>query len=177
LKIALPKFTKVVSNPPYSISSALILRLLEEKFDYGILTFQEEFARRLVAKKGTDDYGKLPVMIYYYAEAELLKPVAENSFYPSPDVASVIVYLKPREPPFRVIDEVLFSNLVSALFTQRNRRVKKALEVFFRRIVRADRNVRELVEKLPFLESRVEQLAPEDFGALSNAIYDKLTEK
>lgn len=177
LKISLPKFTKVISNPPYAISSPLIFRLLEKKFDYGILTFQKEFARRLVAKKGTDEYGRLTVMVYYYAEAELLEPVPENAFYPSPDVTSIIVYLKPRNPPFRVLDKTLFSELVRALFTQRSRRVKKALKVFFREIVRADRNVKELAEELPFLESRVEQLAPEDFGALSNAIYEQLIEK
>lgn len=177
LKIALPKFTKVVSNPPYAISSPLIFRLLEEKFDYGILTFQEEFARRLVARKGTTDYGRLTVMVYYYAEAELLEKVPENAFYPSPDVASIIVCLKPRDAPFRVLDETLFSDLVRALFTQRNRKVKKALKVFFRGMDHADVNVRELVEKLPFFESRVEQLAPEDFGALSNAIYEKLIKK
>jgi 16S rRNA (adenine1518-N6/adenine1519-N6)-dimethyltransferase len=177
LKIAFPKFTKVVSNPPYAISSPLIFRLLEKKFDRGILTFQEEFARRLVAQKGTNEYGRLTVMVYYYAEAELLEPVSEDSFYPSPNVASIVVYLKTRNPPFRVLDEGLFSALVRALFTQRNRKVKKALDVFFRGIARADRHVKELVEKLPFLESRVEQLAPEDFGVLSNAIYENLITK
>lgn len=177
LRMALPKFTKIVSNPPYAISSKLILRLLEEKFDYGILTFQKEFARRLVAEKGTAEYGKLPVMVYYYAEVELLEPAPENSFYPSPDVASVIVYLKPRDPPFRVSNEIFFSDLVSTLFTQRNRIVKKALAVCLRSMFHEDIKFRELVENLPFLESRVERLAPEEFGILSNAIYEKLIEK
>lgn len=176
LKIALPKFTKVVSNPPYAISSPLMFRLLEKKFDYGILTLQEEFARRLVTKKGTEEYGRLTVMVYYYAEVKLLEPVPENAFYPPPEVASIIVYLKPREPPFRVLDETLFSDLVRALFTQRSRKVKKALHVFFRAI-RVDKNVKELIENLPFLDSRVEQLAPEDFGVLSNEICEKIIKK
>jgi len=36
---------------------------------------------------------------------------------------------------------------------------------------------KEFIATLPFLESRVEQLAPEDLGALSNAIHEKLSEK
>lgn len=177
LKIKIPEFNKVVSNPPYAISSPLIFRLLEKRFDVGILTFQEEFAKRLVAQKGTEDYGRLTVMVYYYADMELLDCLPESAFYPKPKVSSYIVRFKPREPPFEVLDAKLFSDVVRTLFTQRSRKVRKALRVFCREIAIPKMGSKEFIATLPFLESRVEQLAPEDLGALSNAIHEKLSEK
>lgn len=177
LKIKTPEFNKVVSNPPYAISSSLIFKLLEKRFDSGILTFQEEFAKRLVAQKGTEEYGRLTVMVYYYSDVEMLDYVPEEAFYPSPRVSSHIMRFKPRQSPFEVLDAKLFSDVVRTLFTQRNRKVRKALKVFCREAVIPKADSKEFISTLPFLESRVEQLAPEDLGALSNAIYEKMSEK
>jgi len=57
LKVSLPPFNKVVSAPPYSLSSPLLFRLLERKFDWAVLIFQKEFAERLAASVGSKDYG------------------------------------------------------------------------------------------------------------------------
>jgi len=171
LKMETPYFTKVVSNPPYAISSPLVFKLLSEKFDYGICTFQEDFARRLTAKIGESDYGRLTVMTYYYADIKLLEYISPKSFYPIPEVGSAVVRLTPRRPPFKVVNEEFFSDLVRMLFTQRRREVKKALKVFFNAKKVPRRNASELIEKLPFIKRRVGTLAPEDFGVLSNEIY------
>jgi len=45
LKVSLPRFNKVVAAPPYSISSPLLFRLLENKFDS--LTLEERMERVL----------------------------------------------------------------------------------------------------------------------------------
>ncbi len=55
LKVSLPPFNKVVSAPPYSISSPLLFRLLERKFDLAVLILQKEFAERLAASVGSRD--------------------------------------------------------------------------------------------------------------------------
>ncbi len=171
LKIDIPHFTKVVSNPPYSISSPLMFKLLLKKFDYGICTFQEDFARRLTAKTKEPDYGRLTVMTYYHADVQLLEHVSPRSFYPIPEVGSAIVRLTPRSPPFKVINEEFFSDLVRLLFTQRRREVKKALKVFFNAKKIPKNEESGLIDNLPFLKRRVETLEPEDFGELSNEIY------
>ena len=46
LEVSLPPFNKIVSAPPYSISSSLIFRLLEQHFDSAVLLLQKEFAER-----------------------------------------------------------------------------------------------------------------------------------
>ncbi|KPV61506.1 MAG: putative ribosomal RNA small subunit methyltransferase A [Candidatus Bathyarchaeota archaeon BA1] len=178
LKVSVPPFNKVVSTPPYSISSPLLFWLLERGFDCAVLTFQREFAERLAAPVGGKDYGRLTVTTSYRAEVELLDHVPRDTFYPPPDVDSMVVRLKPRkEPPFSVEDEEAFFELVQALFTQRNKRVRSAIVPFLRkRGVRRENAIR-LADSLFLHDRRVRELAPEDFGALSNEVTRKICEK
>jgi 16S rRNA (adenine1518-N6/adenine1519-N6)-dimethyltransferase len=173
LKVSVPPFNKVVSTPPYSISSPLLFWLLERKFDYAVLTFQKEFAERLAASVGSKDYGRLTVTTYYRAEAELLDYVPKEMFYPPPDVDSMVVRLRPREPPFQVEDEKTFLELVRTLFTQRNKKVRNAIIPFlYKRRVKRE-NAVGLADSLPFHDNRVRGLAPEDFGILANEVVRK----
>ena len=57
LKVALPYFNKIVSAPPYSISSPLLFHLLDRNFDSALLILQKEYAERLAASVGTKNYG------------------------------------------------------------------------------------------------------------------------
>jgi len=170
LNLSIPQFNKVVSTPPYSISSPLLFWLLERSFDCAVLTFQKEFAERLTAPVGSRDYGRLTVGTYYRAEAERLEPVPRSMFYPPPDVDSMVVRLRPREkPPFSVKDEEVFFKLVQTLFTQRNKKVRNAIVPFLRgRVRKADAT--RLADSVLFHDKRVRELAPEDFGTMSDEI-------
>lgn len=174
LKVALPPFNKVVSAPPYSISSPLLFRLLERNFDSAVLILQKEFAERLAASVGSKDYGRLTVTIYYRADVELLDYVPRTMFYPPPDVDSMMVRLKPRAPPFQVDDEETFFELVRALFTQRNKKVRNALILFLRKREITGRDAVELADSTVYSAKRVRELAPEDFGILANELLRKL---
>jgi len=174
LKVQVPSFNKVVSTPPYSISSPLLFWLLERKFDCAVLTFQEEFAKRLAAPVGSKDYGRLTVATYYLADVEILDPVPRDRFFPPPDVDSLIVRLKPKEPPFTVKDREAFSELVRVLFTQRNRKIRKAVIPFLHKKGIEKEDATTLADSLPFHNKRVRELPPEDFGILTNAIIQKL---
>ena len=172
LKVNIPQFDKVVSIPPYYISSSLLLWLLEKDVDCAILIFQNEFADRLVASIGSEDYSWLTVVTNYYAETELLDEIPKGSFYPQPKVDSIIVRLKPkRPPPFDLKSKTLFKQLVQSLFTQRNRKIKNALLPFLesKNVSNIRKNVKP-IDSLPFQGKRVRELAPEDFGDLANAL-------
>jgi 16S rRNA (adenine1518-N6/adenine1519-N6)-dimethyltransferase len=161
-KTPLPVFNKVVSIPPYNISSALIRWLFDRNFERAVMVLQKEFAFRLVAPIGSEDYGWLAVLTYYHFDAELLDDVPKWFFYPQPEIDSVIVRLKPRSaPPFRLKDEVFFEKLVRALFTQRNRKVRNAVQQF---------TEKECADHLPFRNRRVRELAPEDLGEIANVL-------
>ncbi len=166
-------FDKVVSTPPYSISSPLLFWLLDRSFKVAVLTFQEEFARRLTAAAGSKDYSRLTVATYYRADVELLEHVPKTAFYPPPDVDSTIVRLKPKPVPFKVKDEKTFFELVRTVFTQRNKKLRNAVMPFLSKHGAARDKAREIADSLPFHDKRVRQLAPEDFGALTNEILEK----
>jgi 16S rRNA (adenine1518-N6/adenine1519-N6)-dimethyltransferase len=172
--VRISNFNKVVSIPPYNISSRLLLWLFSKNFDCAVLIFQKEFANRLVASIGSEDYGWLSVFTYYNVEVELLEAVPRWMFYPQPEVDSIVVRLKPRKPlPFEVKNEVLFRQMVQSLFTQRNRKVRNAILPFIKgKLVIPTEKANELIEALPFCDKRVRELAPEDFGALANAIFE-----
>jgi len=163
LNSAIPSFSKVVSFPPYGISSHLLLWLFRRDFECAVLIFQKEFTERMVALVGSEDYGWLTVVTYHSVDVEVLEDVPRWMFYPQPEVDSVVVRLRPRKPhPFTLNNEASFTQFVQALFTRRNRKIRNAIYSFAK-------NPEETVKALPFLDKRVRELAPEDFGVLANA--------
>ncbi len=173
LHIQLPEFKKVVANLPYGISSDITFKLLDHKFELAVLMYQREFAERLVAEPGSDDYSRLTVNVHYRASVELLDEVPPAAFFPQPRITSSIVRLRPREPPFEVKDERIFFNVIRALFQHRRQRVRNALyrsfgEVFPGvKISKAERRAT-IDRRLPkeLAEARVMDLAPEKFGTI-----------
>ena len=174
LKTRLPEFNKVVANPPYSISSPLIFKILKRNFESAVLTLQRELAERLVAHEGKRDYGRLTVMTNYRADIEILEYLPKKTFYPQPDVESAVVRINPREKSFRILDEETFSDVVRGLFTQRKRKARNALLSFVRAKSHNKKEAKILIEGLPYLEARIYTLAPESFVALSNRVYRRI---
>ncbi|RLI28490.1 MAG: ribosomal RNA small subunit methyltransferase A [Candidatus Hecatellales archaeon] len=163
-------YDKVVSNPPYSISSPLIFRLAESPVKLAVLTLQREFAERLIARPGTAAYGRLTVMAYYWAEVEVLETVGKEAFYPPPKVESMVVRFKPRvKPPFKVEDYKFFSEVVKLLFTQRRRKLSRALQTLAK--LKPELGLAKPFTGIPYLERRVFTLSPEEFAEVANVLW------
>ncbi len=173
VKVEVPTFNKAVSIPPYYISTQLVLWLLDRRVETAVLIVQKEFAHRLVAKIGSEDYSWLTVLTYQNAEAELLDIIPNWMFYPQPEVDSIILRLKPwAEPPFIVEDVNLFRRMVKWLFTQRNKKLENALVPFVRMELKFDKaKALEVVAEHSKLDKRVRELTPEDFGSIANALH------
>jgi len=148
--------------------------LLERRVKCAVLVLQREFADRLVAGVGSEDYGWLTVVACHGAEVELLDAVPKAMFYPQPEVDSVIVRLKPwKMAPFEVKDEAFFRRMVRWLFTQRNKKLSNALAPFIKSTLKVTKeDAEKLACAFPFRERRVRELSPKDFGALANALAD-----
>jgi 16S rRNA (adenine1518-N6/adenine1519-N6)-dimethyltransferase len=158
---ALPRFTKIVSNLPFQISSPITFKLLEYPFLKAILIYQKDFAERLVAVPGTKEFSRLTIGVYYRAYCSILEQVPRTCFSPAPQVDSSIVELIPREkPPFDVVNEKFFFELTKQLFNHRRKKIRHTITSLF-----GDH------EELPYLDQRVEMLTPEQLGELSNLLY------
>ncbi len=118
LRVRWPPFDKCVSNPPYSISKKLILKLLQHNFKLGVLTLQKEFAEKLAAKPGEKKYGVVSVCTQLCCDIELLGRIPRNAFRPQPKVDSRLVRLTTR---LRL--DTGFLSFVREMFQKRNKKV------------------------------------------------------
>jgi 16S rRNA (adenine1518-N6/adenine1519-N6)-dimethyltransferase len=153
--IDFPPFDKVISNIPYSISSQITFKLLSYPFLLGILTYQYEFAKRMVAKPKSKDYSRLSVMTQYHAKVRILEKISPSAFFPKPNVTSAIVELIPSNPKIRVKDPKFFSSFLSTIFAKRRKKLKNALEIDL---------------DFPEKERRAGELTPEELANLANRI-------
>jgi 16S rRNA (adenine1518-N6/adenine1519-N6)-dimethyltransferase len=168
LKEEIPDFNKVISNLPYSISSPVTFRLLAHGFELGILMYQYEFAKRLVASPGSKDYGKLSIAVQYRASVDILEVVSRHAFSTPPEVDSAIVMVVPRAPPYEVKDVGFFMKFITAAFSQRRKKLKNALLNNAAML-----GIKETaLEKLPhdIVEQRAETLSPETLAKLSDLL-------
>ena len=163
LEVQLPRFDRFISNIPYSISSPLIFRILEQDFKRAVIMVQREFAERMAARPGSDDYSRLTVSTYYRARCQLLERVPRSKFWPQPEVDSTVVRLDPRPPPFQVENERFFLHLVSVLFQHRRKKIGTTLRM-------TGQAPKAAIPFLPYAEERVEVLSPEQIGELADAI-------
>ncbi len=172
LKEVLPEFNKVIAIPPYYLSSHLVTWLLERRIECAVMILQKEFANRLTAVAGSEDYGWLTVLTFLHAGVELFDAVPKDMFYPQPEVDSVIVRIKPRiKSSVEIKDEKFLTQMLKWLFTQRNKKVGKALAPFIKCTLKVSKqDAEKLALALPFHDRRARELSPKDFGVLSNAI-------
>ena len=160
--------TKLVSSPPYNISSKLVLFITRNRFDLAVLLFQDEFVQRLTAKSGSREYGRLTVALQAYAEAEIVMKVPRSAFYPSPKVDSALVTIKPRLDALQIRDPSLFEDLVRSLFTQRRRRLNSVLRKYLEK--KWPSGFDSLLPQLETSEKRVFQVTPRELAELANEI-------
>ena len=164
----LPPFDIVVSNLPYSASSKNTFRLIATGFDVAVLMYQEEFARRMVAPAGTPECGRLSIMVQTYCCVERCFDLPPQAFSPKPQVRSTVVKMHLRGPLFPIRDEVLYADVVRALFSHRRKTVRNCLRNSAGILdpVIAEKMLAALPEEI--LTSRPESLYLEDFATITN---------
>jgi 16S rRNA (adenine1518-N6/adenine1519-N6)-dimethyltransferase len=126
LDVDLPEFAASISNLPYGISSEIAFRLLPRMRPL-VLTFQREFAERMAADPGEEEYGRLSVTAGHYAEVEVVERIPPEAFDPQPAVESAVVRTTPREPEYDVPDDDFFMRFLRAVFTQRRKTMRNAI--------------------------------------------------
>ena len=120
----------VVGNLPYSITTPLLTRLIEERrvLEQAVILVQREYAARLAAAAASADYGSLTVYARFYCVLEPLFHVPPSAFWPKPEVDSTLVRVRFRSrPPIEVPQEERFFELVRAAFGQRRKSLGNAL--------------------------------------------------
>ena len=164
----------VVSNLPYNVGTALLVKWMTEKswkpwFTSLTLMFQKEVGERIIAKPGTKAYGRLSVLCQYRAEAKILFDIPPQAFIPPPKVTSCIVQITPRDEAQDAPNQKTLEKIVSSAFNQRRKMLRSSLKGLG-------------PDPIPILAtaeiketSRAEELSVEDFCHLA-VEYDKASQ-
>ena len=153
----LPDFNKVVSTPPYYLSSKLALFLSKTKFDIAAVVFQKEFGERLLADPGTREYGRLTVAVRRKLKIENIREISRTAFHPKPKVDSILLRMTPQSS-LRELDEPLFEEVVRGVYNQRRRLVRGALLHFLTKKLGRE-NARKIMSEIAVPDTRVYQLS------------------
>lgn len=157
---------RVVSNLPYNVGTALLLRWLTLPWPPWwrslTLMFQKEVAERIVARPGTSAYGRLSVLAQWRSEARIAMNLSRSAFVPPPKVASAVVHIVPGKAP-EGVDPKRIEKLTEAAFGQRRKMLRSSLK-----------SVPGSLEALDRLgidpQRRAETLEVRDFVALAKAL-------
>lgn len=166
---------KIIGNLPYYITTAIIMKLLEEKTEAESITImmQKEVADRIKAAPGNKTYGALSVAVQYYCETRQVISVPKEVFIPRPKVDSAVLHLSVRkEKPVILTDERIFFACIKSGFGQRRKTLLNSLTGVYGLS-------KEEVGNILFASGidsmrRAETLSIEEFASLSNQVSKAL---
>ena len=151
------KCNKIVGNIPYNISSQIIFKFLNKKWDTMVLMVQKELANRIISHEGSKEYGRISVMVQNFCKVEYVCDISKNVFHPKPKVDSGILKFNRINTN---VDIDNFSLFIKEAFKQRRKKLKNNLKDFC--------NL-EIIEK--YAHKRPEEISPKEYLILFNKIY------
>jgi 16S rRNA (adenine1518-N6/adenine1519-N6)-dimethyltransferase len=165
---------KVISNLPYSISSPILIKLLEQRdiFSLLIIMIQREVGERITAKPGGRDYGSISVLLQTFFDISIELLVHPEAFWPKPKVDSVVLKLVPlTNPKINIRDEKLFKKIIRAAFSSRRKILANSLRSLFPK-----NEVEEILKTAEIdRKRRAETLSIEEFGRLTEEALNILS--
>jgi len=160
---------QVVANLPYNVGTELLVRWLTPptwppRWQSLTLMFQREVAERIVARPGTEAYGRLALLAQWRCDAQILLTLPPEAFTPPPKVHSAVVHLVALPAPRYPADPVVLNRVVAAAFNQRRKMLRSAL-----RGLAPDIEAR-LIEAGIAPTARAEEIGLEKFCALARLL-------
>lgn len=160
---------KFISNLPYSVASQIIFALLDaaESFSMLVVMVQKEVGERICSAPGSKQYGSFSVIVQSYFDAKIEHKVSPNSFWPKPEVYSVIIKMTPHKE--KIVSDSLrpiFNELVKKSFHTRRKKMINNLKSIMNQ-----NKLEEIFQKLELnTDVRAEQLELHRFVALASEL-------
>lgn len=156
----------VVANLPYYITTPILEKLINLNIDFELVRVmvQKEVGDRFCASVGTKNYGSLTVYLNYNFDVKREFVVSRNSFFPKPNVDSLVVsfYKKNR---IMINNLEVFYKLVRDSFKYKRKTLKNNLNGYDLDLIQT------VLNSYNFdLSVRAEQIPIEVFCEISNKI-------
>jgi dimethyladenosine transferase len=161
---------KVVGNLPYYITSDILLYLALNytNLDKAVLMMQREAYKRITAKQGTKDYNALNIVLDYCYKITTNMIVVKTSFFPMPQVDSVVLTFVKKENCDRKLIRPLLT-CTRAMFLNRRKTIFNNLNS----LTKDKDKTNKILNDLGFAPSlRAEQLTLKDFLNLTNVLLN-----
>jgi 16S rRNA (adenine1518-N6/adenine1519-N6)-dimethyltransferase len=130
-KINFSDYNKIIflGNLPYNITTPILDKIfsLRINFDYLVFMLQKEVGERIIAKEGSKKYGSLSIFCQYYTIPKIIANISPKSFYPMPNVDSVLIQFEKNKTVFPLANEDLFFKVARSLFISRRKQIKNNL--------------------------------------------------
>jgi len=156
---------KIVSLPPYHISSDLLSKIgLTKGLQRVILVLDKGFIQKLLAFEGLSEYVALTVLINLNAKLEIIEDTIEqSSFFPIPNCLSTIVQLD-----FDVKNNSLeFFAFLKEIFRYKNKDLQRSLKQSYnflhKKLGWEEGEFNEKILRVKFAQKKTFTLSPQEF--------------
>jgi 16S rRNA (adenine1518-N6/adenine1519-N6)-dimethyltransferase len=169
------KINKIVSLPPYHISSDLLAKIaLSKGIEKAILVLDKGFSQKLLSFEGLFEYTALSVLVTLNAKVTVLEETVDQiSFFPKPNCLSTAIQLD-FEPKNNSKEFFVF---LRELFRHRNKDLQKALKQsidFLKKKLSFDeKKFSKKVSSLKTAQKKVYLLSPKEFLEAYEELFRK----
>jgi 16S rRNA (adenine1518-N6/adenine1519-N6)-dimethyltransferase len=121
---------KLAANLPYNIATPILSNLLSTDITPVSMTatIQRELAERIIAPPRTKDYSALSIWMQALCDAEIVRIMPPDVFWPRPKVESAIIHIVPQpEKRAKIPDLKYFHEFVRSLFFHRRKFLRGVL--------------------------------------------------
>ena len=159
-----------VSNLPYQVATAVIMRVLTEapSVERLVVMVQAEVADRISASPGSREYGAYTVRLALYGQVTGRFEVAPSCFTPQPRVNSAVVRIdRLADQPLSADELSATTAVIGAAFAQRRKTIRNSMSSSG-----YDRAELDAAFSVCGIDptARAETLAPEQFVSLASAL-------
>ncbi len=119
----------IISNLPYNLGTKILLNLNNQisQINQIVVMLQKEVTERIMAKKNTEEYGKISFLFQYLYDIKFKMSVSKNNFYPIPNVESgVIAMTKKNDLDIKVYQKM--NEFLTLCFQSRRKQLNTILK-------------------------------------------------
>ncbi len=165
---------KIIGNIPYSITTSLVIKILEEEpgFKKIWLLLPEDVVNRIVALPGEKAYGSFSILVSFYTNVKVLRKINPRAFFPVPGVASMLVKMERRQNNTgQPRNKEIFFALMRSSFKERRKKLSNTLKPY---LIKSQTDILEIKKDINIdLNRRGETLSLEEFIKLSDYINER----
>ena len=125
LEIKLPRFNKIISNPPYQILEPFFLSLVKEgkqNFECCVITVPHRFEKAMRLNPDNPEFSMLSALFFAFYTITEIATVPKEAFDPKPRVTSHLIEIRPKNDNGDLVCHILRN-----LFLKKEKKIRNVI--------------------------------------------------